>query len=197
MGFFCKGITAAKDFLEDISIQRSICQNDSLANPRGIDSTTRWQNIILRCRDSKYSGLRVCHIEMRTSCWHSRLSRVKHFGRALKLLDKKPKHLGVRTCTTRSPDFHEHRRGSKNFDFVFPSKSVDTVVAKLSTDRYFFWKKLTSTYRYRIVMPEELVSITETDLWECQQKISHYGYRFSLEFQLINSYYRYRFRAEN
>ena len=40
-------------------------------------------------------------------------------------------------------------------------------------------------YRCRIVMPEELLSITETDLWECQQKISHCRYRFSLESQLI------------
>ena len=41
-------------------------------------------------------------------------------------------------------------------------------------------------YRYRIVLPEELVSITETDLWECQHKISHYKYRYSLEFQVIS-----------
>ena len=35
-------------------------------------------------------------------------------------------------------------------------------------------------------MPEELISIPETDLWEFQQKISHYRYRFFLEFQLIS-----------
>ena len=29
-------------------------------------------------------------------------------------------------------------------------------------------------------------AITETGLWEFQQKISHYRYRFSLEFQLIS-----------
>ena len=29
-------------------------------------------------------------------------------------------------------------------------------------------------------------SIAETDLWEFQQKISHYRHRFSLEFQLIS-----------
>ena len=33
--------------------------------------------------------------------------------------------------------------------------------------------------------PEELISITETDLWEYQQKICHYTLSFSLEFQLI------------
>ena len=38
-----------------------------------------------------------------------------------------------------------------------------------------------SNYRYRILLREELISITETDVWECQQKISHYRYRFSLE----------------
>ena len=30
------------------------------------------------------------------------------------------------------------------------------------------------------------VSITQTDLWECWQNISHCGYRFSLEFQVIS-----------
>ena len=38
--------------------------------------------------------------------------------------------------------------------------------------------------RYRIVLPEELISVTETDLWKCQQKISDYRYRFSFESQL-------------
>ena len=61
----------------------------------------------------------------------------------------------------------------------------NTVVSKLITDRDFFWEELISDYRYRIALPEELISITETDLWEFQQKISHYTYRFSLKFQLI------------
>ena len=61
-----------------------------------------------------------------------------------------------------------------------------TVVSKLITDRDFFWEELISDYRYRIALPEELISITETDLWEFQQKISRYRYRFSLEFQLIS-----------
>ena len=47
----------------------------------------------------------------------------------------------------------------------------------------FCWGELLSNYRYRIVLPEELISITETDLWGCLQKISLYRYRFSLEFQ--------------
>ena len=38
--------------------------------------------------------------------------------------------------------------------------------------------------------------ITETDLWEYQQKTSHYRYRFSPEIP-INFHYRYRFRARN
>ena len=41
-------------------------------------------------------------------------------------------------------------------------------------------ERLIPNYRYRIVPPEDLISITETDLWECQHKISHYKYRFSL-----------------
>ena len=44
-----------------------------------------------------------------------------------------------------------------------------------------------SNYRYRITLPEESISITETDLWECLQKISHYRYRFSLGFQLVST----------
>ena len=47
----------------------------------------------------------------------------------------------------------------------------------------FFCEKLISNYRYKFVLPEELIAITETDLWEYQQKISHYRNRFSLEFQ--------------
>ena len=43
-----------------------------------------------------------------------------------------------------------------------------------------------SNYRYRIVLPEELIAVTETDLWECLQNISHYRYRFSPKFQLIS-----------
>ena len=61
-----------------------------------------------------------------------------------------------------------------------------TVVSKLITDRDFSWEELISNYRYRIALPEELISIAETDLWEFQQKISHYRYRFSLGFQFIS-----------
>ena len=46
--------------------------------------------------------------------------------------------------------------------------TVVTVVSKLITDRNFFWGELISNYSYRIVLPEELISITETDLWEFQ-----------------------------
>ena len=41
---------------------------------------------------------------------------------------------------------------------------ANTVVSKLITDRDFFWEELISDYRYRIALPEELISITETDL---------------------------------
>ena len=41
-------------------------------------------------------------------------------------------------------------------------------------------------YTYRIVLPEGLISITETDLWEYPQKIFHCRYRFSLDFPLIS-----------
>ena len=62
-----------------------------------------------------------------------------------------------------------------------------TVVSKLITDRLFFaWGNCFSNCRYIIALPEELVSITETDLWEFQQKISHCRYRFALEFQVIS-----------
>ena len=54
------------------------------------------------------------------------------------------------------------------------------------TDRNIFWGELISNYRYRIELPEWLIAITETDLWEFQLKISRYRYRFSLEFQVIS-----------
>ena len=60
----------------------------------------------------------------------------------------------------------------------------NTVVSQLITDRHFFWGELISNYRYRIELPEEVITITETDLWEFQQKMAHYRYRFSPEFQL-------------
>ena len=62
----------------------------------------------------------------------------------------------------------------------------NTVVSKLITDRDFFWEEFVSDYRYRIALPEELISITETDLWEFPQKISRYRYSFSLKFQLLS-----------
>ena len=64
-------------------------------------------------------------------------------------------------------------------------KTLHTVVSKLITNRDFVWGEFISDYRYRLALPEELLSITETDLWEFQ-KISHYRYRFSLEFQVIS-----------
>ena len=48
-----------------------------------------------------------------------------------------------------------------------------TVVSKLITDRLCFWGQIISNYRCRIALPEELISITETDLWEFNQKISY------------------------
>ena len=51
------------------------------------------------------------------------------------------------------------------------------------------YRSIQIDYRQRLFlggMPEELIAITETDLWEFPQKISHYRYRFSLEFQLIS-----------
>ena len=64
-------------------------------------------------------------------------------------------------------------------------ESENTVVSKLITDRHF-WGDLISNCRYRIALTEKLSSITETDLWEFQQKFSHFRYRFSLEFQLVS-----------
>ena len=59
--------------------------------------------------------------------------------------------------------------------------------SKLITDRHFFWGEVISNYRYRMALPEELISITETDLWDFQLKISHHWYRFSLEFQRMSN----------
>ena len=49
----------------------------------------------------------------------------------------------------------------------------------------FILRAINSNDRYRIVQPDNLMSITETDLWECWQKISYYRCRLSLQFQLI------------
>ena len=39
---------------------------------------------------------------------------------------------------------------------------------------HIFQRAICSNYRYRIVLQEEVNFITETDLWECWQKISHF-----------------------
>ena len=49
-----------------------------------------------------------------------------------------------------------------------------------------FWPLINPKSRHRIVLPEGLLCITETDLWECWQRISPYRYRFSLDYQLIS-----------
>ena len=59
-----------------------------------------------------------------------------------------------------------------------------TVAPKLITDRHFFWEELISNRSARRVNMD--ITITETDLREFQQNISHYRCRFSLEFQLIS-----------
>ena len=59
-----------------------------------------------------------------------------------------------------------------------------TVVSKLITDRDFFWGELISNYRYRIELPEELIAITETDLWGISaETLSLQIQILSLEFQ--------------
>ena len=45
----------------------------------------------------------------------------------------------------------------------------------------FFLGENNSNYRYRIVLPEELISITQTNLWKSPQKVSHWRYRFFLD----------------
>ena len=45
----------------------------------------------------------------------------------------------------------------------------DTIVSKLITDRDSFWQVI-SDYRYSIALPEELISIAETDLWNLKRK---------------------------
>ena len=41
---------------------------------------------------------------------------------------------------------------------------LDTVVSKTIADRHFGWGELISDYRYRIVLPEELISSTERQI---------------------------------
>ena len=49
-----------------------------------------------------------------------------------------------------------------------------------------FPRAIASNYRYRVVLPEELLFFTETDLWECWQKISHCRY---IESPLNSNYF--------
>ena len=39
----------------------------------------------------------------------------------------------------------------------------------------FFQSEINSNYRYRIVSSEELISITETDLWKCRREATKLG----------------------
>ena len=78
------------------------------------------------------------------------------------------------------------RSNERTYKKLPAASLINTVVSKLITDRLFFWEDLLSNYRYRIALPEELISITETDLLIFQQKISHCRYRLSLEVQLIS-----------
>ena len=81
-------------------------------------------------------------------------------------------------------NFHENKALESSSNFKLLS---GTVVSKLITDRHFLWGEFLSNYRCRIVLPEQLISITETDMWKRRQKVSNYRYRFSLEFYLIST----------
>ena len=70
-------------------------------------------------------------------------------------------------------NFREIRGGdeftqSANWSLVLGRKCHDTspvtVVSKIVTDRHLFWGQLISNYRYRILLPEGFISITETYL---------------------------------
>ena len=62
--------------------------------------------------------------------------------------------------------------------------NLNTVVSKTITD--FFLRAINSNYRYTTVLPEQVISITETDLWKISAEISHCRYRFCFEFELIS-----------
>ena len=47
-------------------------------------------------------------------------------------------------------------------------------------------RAINSKCRYRSALPEGSNFITETDVWECWQHMSHYSYRFFFEFQSIS-----------
>ena len=69
---------------------------------------------------------------------------------------------------------------------IFLSLLASTIVSTFVTDRHFARGNLLSNCRCRIVLRKESTSITETDLWECRQTISHYRYRSSLEIQFVS-----------
>ena len=65
------------------------------------------------------------------------------------------------------------------------NKKVDNSLQPHLIQTYIL-RAIKSNDRCRIVLPEELDTIAETDLWECWQKISRYRYRFSIEFQVVS-----------
>ena len=52
--------------------------------------------------------------------------------------------------------------------------------------RQTFSGELISNWQMQNRAARRINSVTETDLWRYQQKISHYRYRSSLEFELIS-----------
>ena len=59
-------------------------------------------------------------------------------------------------------------------------------MSKIVTDRHFYLRTINSNYRYRIALPEELTSITETDLWNFSRKSLITDTDFGLEFRFIS-----------
>ena len=64
------------------------------------------------------------------------------------------------------------------------SLETGTVVSKFVTDRHFSF--FLGDTHFELQIQNRAARRIETDLWKCQQKISHYRYRFSLEVQLIS-----------
>ena len=76
--------------------------------------------------------------------------------------------------------------GFRGFGALYQARGIVTltVESKMIGDRLFL-RAIDSNYRDRSVRPEEVISITETDLWNDGRNISHYRYRLTLEFRLI------------
>ena len=99
-----------------------------------------------------------------------------------------PKHLLVIMTDAISNVLKGKGKGIPGESFIANSEVFSTTI----TDQPFIFalRAPNSNYRCSIVLPEDLISITDTDVWKYSQKILHSRYRLSLEFKSTSTDFR-------